>query len=103
MNEDTQKAFIIGQKYAYATVALVLGIACFTSILGLEKAILAIIFGWLALRDGPGPRLADHRGRAKAGLILAAIVLVTVPTVLLLNLDRIRTIIDAISSVTEGK
>ena len=40
----------LGQKYAYATVSLVLGAASFVNLLGIEKGILAIAFGMLALK-----------------------------------------------------
>jgi hypothetical protein len=47
---DAKDYTILGQKYAFATASLILGISSFVSLLGLEKAILAIVFGWLALR-----------------------------------------------------
>ena len=40
---------VLGQKYAFATAALLLGIISFISMLGVEKAVLAIVFGWLAM------------------------------------------------------
>jgi hypothetical protein len=63
---------VLGQKYAFATASLLLGIASFISLLGLEKGILAVIFGWLAIKDHPLPSLAKHRAWAKAGLALGA-------------------------------
>jgi Domain of unknown function (DUF4190) len=88
---------VLGQKYAYATVSLVLGISCFVSLLGLEKALLAIAFGWLALRDRPLPRLTEHRGWAKAGIVLGIIPLIVLPLIIVLNADRVREIIEALS------
>src|SRR6267143_87628 len=102
MTTNTEE-LVLGQKYAYATAALIAGIACFTNILGLEKAVLAIIFARLALRSSPTPVLHDRRGWAVTGMVLGSLVLVVVPTILLLNLDRLRIIIDALSKVTNGK
>ena len=56
-NHETQAPIILGQKYAYATISLVLGLACFINLAGLEKALLAVIFGWLALKSTPAPAL----------------------------------------------
>ena len=71
MSENqTRESVILGQKYAFATVSLILGIFSFVNLLGLEKPILAIIFGWLALRAKPEPRLTEHRVWAKAGVVL---------------------------------
>ncbi len=40
MNElKTKESLILGQKYAFAVVSLVLGIFCFVNLLGLEKPI----------------------------------------------------------------
>ena len=44
-NQESQAHTVLGQKYAYATISLILGIACFINLAGLEKALLAVIFG----------------------------------------------------------
>ena len=64
---------VLGQKYAFATASLLLGIASFLSLLGLEKGILAVIFGVLALKAQPLPLLAARRAWAKTGVVLGAI------------------------------
>ena len=93
-NEFEAKDFtVLGQKYAFATASLVLGVACFVNLLGLEKAILAIAFGWLALRAQPAPVLQQHRAWAKAGVILGVLPLIIVPLVLILNYERLRELI----------
>ena len=98
-NTSTQHSIVIGQKYAFATASLIMGIACFTSFLGLEKAILAIVFAWLALRRRPEPALTEHRGWAKAGLVLGILPLVIVPTLLILNFDRVKQLIEVLSKL----
>jgi len=76
MNPPDQQAnaqAVLGQKYAFATASLLLGIASFLSLLGLEKGILAVIFGLLALKAQPLPLLAARRPWAKTGLVLGTI------------------------------
>lgn len=104
MNEiETKGSLILGQKYAFATASLILGISCFVNLLGLEKAILAIVFAYLALRKQPEPILKDHRVWAKAGMVLGILPLVIVPTIILLNLDKLREIIELLSKLGGGR
>ena len=100
METDTSRtSAVLGQKYAFATASLLLGLACFVSLLGLEKAVLAVLFGWLALRKTPGPVLGEHRGWAKVGVALGAAMVVLVPTMLLLFRDRLDLLIDALKKL----
>lgn len=101
--EQSLHATVLGQKYAFATAALMLGIFSFVNLLGLEKPILAIIFGWLALRSMPGPRLVEHRRWAQVGIGLSVLILIAVPTLILLNLDRLREIIGLLSKINGGR
>lgn len=102
-NQEHNQHAVVGQKYAYATISLIMGIACFVNFLGMEKAILAIIFGWLALRSAPPPALSERRSWAKAGLVLGSILLVVVPTMLIIFFDRIRELIDLIEKFSSGR
>ena len=103
-NEFEAKDFtILGQKYAFATVSLVLGISCFINLLGLEKAILAIAFGWLALRAEPAPVLREHRVWAKVGVVFGILPLIILPTILILNYERLRELIDCLSKMSGGR
>ena len=100
MNQtETQQSLVLGQKYAFATASLILGISCFVSLLGMEKAILAIVFAWLALRTKPEPVLREHRMWAKAGLVLGILPFIIVPVILILNYDRVLEILDALSKL----
>ena len=107
VNEGTQKevqtGMVLGQKYAYATISLILGLSCFVSLVGMEKAILAIVFGWLALRTKPEPQLTEHRGWAKAGVTLGTIILIVVPALIILNFDRLREFVDVLSKLNGGR
>jgi hypothetical protein len=100
---ENQAHVVLGQKYAYATISLMLGIACFINLAGMEKAILAIIFARMALRTSPTPELSERRSWAKTGLALGALMLVVVPTIILLNLDRLRSMVEALSRLANGK
>ena len=101
--QETQTGVVLGQRYAYATVSLVLGITCYTHFLGMEKAVLAIIFGVLALKANPAPRLQERRAWAKTGIVLAVIMLIAVPTTLLLFWGRMELVIDALKKLQTGK
>ncbi len=100
---ENKQALILGQKYAFATVSLVLGIFCFVNLLGLEKPILAIIFGWLALRNVPGPKLTQHRIWAKVGVVLGSIVLILIPVLIIINFDRLREFVEVLSRLNGGR
>ena len=102
-NMDNSVHVVLGQKYAYATIALILGISCFISLLGMEKAILAIVFSWMALKASPAPPLRQRRIWAKTGVVLGSLWLVLVPTIIILNFDRLRIFIEAISKLSNGK
>lgn len=104
MNEiGTKEHLVLGQKYAFATASLILGICSFVNLLGLEKPILAIVFAWLALRTKPEPALKAHRMWAKAGLVLGMLVLVIVPTIIIVKFDEVREIIELLSRLDGGR
>jgi hypothetical protein len=102
-NNECQPYVVLGQKYAYATISLILGIACYVNLAGMEKAVLAIVFGWLALKSSPVPTLKDRRFWAKTGMVLGTVVLVVVPTIIILNFDRLRLIVEALMRLSNGK
>lgn len=104
MNEiEAKESWILGQKYAFATASLILGICSFVNLLGLEKPILAIVFGWLALRANPAPALKLHRMWAKAGLGLGVVVLVVVPILIIVNFNELREIVQLLSKLDGGR
>ena len=103
LENQTRDSLILGQKYAFATASLILGIFSFVNLLGLEKPILAIIFGWLALRTKPAPQLTEHRLWAKAGVVLGTIILIVVPTLIILNFHRLQEFIQILSTLDGGR
>jgi hypothetical protein len=102
-NTENQAPVVLGQKYAYATISLILGISCFINLIGMEKAILAVVFGWMALKATPPPVLTQRRVWAKTGVVLGCLILVLVPTIILLNLERLRVFIEALARLSEGR
>jgi hypothetical protein len=103
LENQTRESLILGQKYAFATVSLILGIFSFVNLLGLEKPILAIIFGWLALRTQPAPQLTQHRVWAKTGVVLGTIVLILLPALIILNFHRLQEFIEVLSKLDGGR
>jgi hypothetical protein len=104
MNEiEIKKHVVLGQKYAYATISLMLGIFCFINLAGMEKAALAIVFAWLALRKQPEPILKERRRWAQAGVVLGGLVLIIVPVVIFFTFGRLREIIEVISRMSSGR
>ncbi len=100
---EMKKHVVLGQKYAYATVSLLLGIFCFINLAGMEKAALAIVFAWLALRAAPEPLLKERRMWAQAGLALGGLVMIIVPVIIFLNFGRLREIFELISRMSSGR
>ena len=103
LENQTRESLILGQKYAFATASLILGIVSFVNLLGLEKPILAIVFGWLALRTKPAPQLKEHRVWAKTGVTLGTIILIVIPTLIILNFHRVQEIVEILSKLGGGR
>lgn len=92
---------VLGQKYAFATASLLLGLASFVSLLGLEKALLALAFGYLALRQTPGPALVERRAWARVGVALGAAMLIVVPTLLFVFRERLAGLLDTFQKLPQ--
>lgn len=103
MNQNDRAAFVLGQKYAFVTVSLVLALSIFVNLLGMEKSILAIIFAFLALRREPAPPLTERRRWGKVAITLGIIHVVLIPTLILLNIDKIRAALELLMTLQEGK
>jgi len=87
-NNDSS-AYVLGQKYAFATASLIMGIASYINFLGMEKGAVAILFAWLALRASPVPALAERRRWAQTGLVLGTAIWIIVPALLAWKWDRV--------------
>ena len=64
-------------------------------------AIFAIVLGVKALRPTPEPALEQRRSWARVGIGLAAVHVVLVVTIVLLNLDRLSKLIDALRAMSD--
>jgi|SRR4030095_475855 hypothetical protein len=102
-DEQQSRAVVLGQKYAYATIALVLGIACFVNLLGMEKAILAIIFGRMALKSEPAPALKEHRSWGQAGLVLGVLQVVMITALVVIFRNELREALDLLLRLQDAK
>ena len=104
-DDPARAAAVVGQKFAYATASLVLGLLCFVNLAGLEKAVVAIVFGVLALRSRPAPALVHRRAWAKAGVALGAGLIVLVPALIyfVIGIDGLRQIVEALARLGAAK
>ena len=106
MNVDEQQGrayVVLGQKYAYATVALVLGISCFVNLVGMEKAILAIIFGRLALKSEPAPALKERREWGRAGLVLGVLQMVMIAVLFIIFRNELQDALHLLLRLQDAK
>jgi uncharacterized membrane protein YgaE (UPF0421/DUF939 family) len=99
--DTRESAFVLGQRYSLATLALALALLSFLNLAGLEKAIFAIIVALRALRPTPEPPLQQRRGWARLAIGLAAAHVVLVVTVVLLNLDRLSKLLEALRAISD--
>jgi hypothetical protein len=99
--ESSDSAFVLGQRYMLATIALVLALLSFLNLAGVEKAVVAIVLAMRALRPGPGPQLEERRGWARLAVGLAVAHMVLLATVILLNLDRLPKLFQALRALSD--
>src|SRR5262245_14112035 len=99
--DSRESAFVLGQRYNLATLALVVALLSFLNLAGMEKAILAIVIGLKALRAAPPPALEQRRGWARLAIGFGIAHVVLVITVILLNLDRISQLIAALRAMSD--
>ncbi len=84
---------IVGQKLAFAAASLTLGICSFISLLGMEKAILAIVFGVLAMRNGKSLRVG-RLGLARFGLALGILHIVLIIVLLVVFREELMRVLE---------
>lgn len=99
--DSRESAFVLGQRYTLASVALGLALLSFLNLAGIEKAMLAIFLGVKALKRNPQPALEERRGLARVGIVLAAAHVVLVVTVILLNLDRLGRLLEVLRAMSD--
>lgn len=99
--ESPESAFVLGQRYTLATLALTVALLSFLNLAGVEKAILAIVLGVKALKVTPGPSLEQRRGLARLAIGLGSAHVVLVAAVILLNLHRIPELLEALRALSD--
>jgi hypothetical protein len=99
--EPGESAFVLGQRYTLATLALVLALLSFLNVAGVEKAVLAIVLGFKALKPTPAPALEERRGWAHVSIGLAAAHIVLLATIILWNLDRLGKVYEALRAMSD--
>jgi hypothetical protein len=99
--DTRESAFVLGQRYTLATLALGLALLSFLNLAGMEKAILAIVVGVRALKPVPEPPLEQRRTWARVAIGLGAAHVVLVTTVILLNLDRLGKLVEALRAMSD--
>jgi hypothetical protein len=99
--DSHESAFVLGQRYTLATLALGLALLSFLNVAGLEKAVLAIVLARQALKPSPQPPLEQRRSWAHLAIGLAAAHVVLVVTLVLLNLDRLAQVIEALRALSD--
>ena len=101
--QQDRASVVLGQKYAYATAALMLGIASFVNLLGMEKAILAIIFARLALKSEPPPALRNRREWGQAGLVLGVLQVVLISVLIIIFRNELREGLELLLRLQDAK
>jgi hypothetical protein len=98
---SADSAFVLGQRYTLATMALVLALLSFLNLAGMEKAIAAMIVAYVALKGSPPPALEQRRGWARFAIGLAVAHIVVVIAVILLNLDRLAKLYEVLRAMSD--
>ena len=96
-----ESAFVLGQRYTLATMALVLALLSFLNLAGMEKAIAAMFVAFIALKGSPPPALEQRRSWARFAVGLALAHIVVVVTVILLNLHRLAKVYELLRAMSE--
>jgi hypothetical protein len=96
-----ESAFVLGQRYTLATLALGLALLSFLNLAGMEKAIFAVVIAFKALRPTPAPALELRRRWARVAIGLAMAHVILVVTIVLLNLERIGRLLEALRAMSD--
>jgi hypothetical protein len=97
-NTDTQAAYREGRQTGMALSALALSIVSFISLLGLEKAILALVLGALVLREAQGGSPA--RRKATTAVVVASVYAVFFFVTLAVFHDKIAVLIRTLQQMS---
>ena len=96
--EQMANMFDAGRRTGYAVSALVLSLVTFLSLLGAEKAILAIVLGALAVRGSTGRNTATRLGTA--AIIIAAVFLAAAAVLLMVFRSQLVEIVEMLNELS---
>ena len=96
--KEMTDAFCAGRRVGFGISSLVLSLVGFLSLLGAEKAILAIVLGALAIRGSGHGTLARRLGII--AICLGAVFLLTVAVVLVVYWGRILDVIQMLQKLS---
>jgi len=99
-NSNSVGAFARGQKVAFAAASLAIGIISCIHGLGMEKGILAVVFGWLALKGKDGLKEGTQRTWAIVGIVLGSIMTVLVPLTVTVFWPKVKAIVEALEKLS---
>ena len=99
--DSNNSAFVLGQRHAFATLALLLAFLSFANLAGVEKAIFAIVLAIRALSVNPGPRLEGRRRWAQIAIVTGSAHALLVILVIVLNLDRLMRLFHALRAMSD--
>ncbi len=96
--DQMMSSYDTGRRTGFGIAALALGCVSFLSLLGLEKAVLAIVLGGLAMRGAPQGNLSRRLGTA--GIVLGIAFIMTAVVVLLVFHDKLMILIQALKDLS---
>ena len=86
-HDSTNLAYATGRRDGLGIAALTLGIVTYVSLLGVEKAVLAIVLGALAIRGGRPGSVAQKLGRTS--IVLGGLFIVTLIVVMICYREKV--------------
>jgi hypothetical protein len=99
-NNGSTSDFVRGQKAAFAAASLAMGILSCIHVLGAEKGVLAVVFGYLALKGRAGLKEGPRRTWAIVGIVLGAIMTVLVPVMVTVFWPKVKAIVEALEKLS---
>jgi hypothetical protein len=99
-NSNCVRTFVQGQRVAFAAASLTMGIVSCIHVLGAEKGILAVVFGWLALKGKDGLREGAQRTWAIVGIVLGSIMIILVPLMVTVFWPKLKVIVEALEKLS---
>lgn len=96
--EETIDAYRVGRGVGFGISAMVLSLVGFLSLLGAEKAILAIVLGVLAIRGSSHGTMARRLG--SMAICLSAVYLLTMVVVLIVFRGQVLEVIQTLQKLS---